>query len=469
MLKEHSRLVDACIRLLDALALFAALPAAVAVRNWLLQSADARFSLANDALLLAVTLLVWVAISWLFDVYDAYRVRPLSAELGRIARAVLVMWLVLAALSFLYKGGDLSRLAVALYAPISLLLIGGIRLALRLAARRARIEGYNTRYFTVVGSGEVAEDVVCSVASHPEWGYAFAGYILEDDAPAETCDLPVLGRLRDLGRLLEDRVLDEIFFAVPRHRLDRIEEAVRLCEEQGVAFRVCLQLFENTSSRMTLSDLAGMPTLSFSRTPGDELALAAKRAFDVAASGLALILLGPIFAALALLIRLDSTGPVFFRQKRVGLNGREFTLYKFRSMALDAEARLGELLQHNEMSGPVFKMAADPRVTRVGRFMRRTSLDELPQFWNVLRGEMSVVGPRPPIPAEVRSYQRWQRRRLSVKPGITCTWQISGRNTIDFDRWMELDLEYIDGWSLWGDIRICLKTIPAVIAARGAR
>ncbi len=160
---------------------------------------------------------------------------------------------------------------------------------------------------------------------------------------------------------------------------------------------------------------------------------------------------------------------MLFRQRRVGLAGREFTLYKFRSMHAGAEALLPALRTRNEAGGPVFKMRDDPRVTRVGALLRRASLDELPQFWNVLRGEMSVVGPRPPIPSEVRAYARWQRRRLSVKPGITCTWQVSGRSDVDFARWMELDLAYIDGWTLWGDIEICLKTIPAVLSARGAR
>jgi lipopolysaccharide/colanic/teichoic acid biosynthesis glycosyltransferase len=160
---------------------------------------------------------------------------------------------------------------------------------------------------------------------------------------------------------------------------------------------------------------------------------------------------------------------VLFRQRRVGLNGREFGLYKFRSMCHDAESKLAELRHRNEMDGPVFKMREDPRVTRIGRFLRKTSLDEFPQFWNVLRGEMSVVGPRPPIPTEVRLYKRWQRRRLSVKPGITCTWQVSGRNEVDFARWMELDLHYIDNWSLWHDLKIVLQTIPAVILGRGAR
>jgi exopolysaccharide biosynthesis polyprenyl glycosylphosphotransferase len=217
-----------------------------------------------------------------------------------------------------------------------------------------------------------------------------------------------------------------------------------------------------------MGEMDGLPMLSFTSAPTDEVALLFKRAFDVLTSGMALLLLSPAIVATAVAVKLDSPGPIFFRQTRVGKNGRPFKMLKFRSMRIDAEARLESLRSQNEASGPVFKMKNDPRVTRVGRFIRRTSLDELPQFLNVFSGEMSIVGPRPPVPAEVKQYQRWQRRRLSVKPGITCTWQVSGRSNISFDQWMKLDLEYIDTWSLWQDIQICFRTVPAVLLSRGA-
>jgi exopolysaccharide biosynthesis polyprenyl glycosylphosphotransferase len=209
--------------------------------------------------------------------------------------------------------------------------------------------------------------------------------------------------------------------------------------------------------------------LSFTSTPHDYLALFLKRTFDIVVSATVLLVASPVLLLVCVAIKLDSPGPIFFPQRRIGLSGREFTLYKFRSMCLDAEHRLPDVREYNEMGGPVFKMLRDPRVTRVGRWLRRTSLDEFPQFWNVLRGEMSIVGPRPPIPAEVKRYERWQRRRLSVRPGITCTWQVSGRNDIDFEQWMALDLEYIDTWSFWRDLHIVMRTIPAVILGKGAR
>jgi exopolysaccharide biosynthesis polyprenyl glycosylphosphotransferase len=231
---------------------------------------------------------------------------------------------------------------------------------------------------------------------------------------------------------------------------------------------ICLDLLHGGVGQMALTQLEGVPALTFTTVPTDALPLLAKRLFDIAVSSVVLLLLTPVLVGVAIAIRLDSPGPVLFRQRRVGLNGREFSLLKFRSMHVDAEAQLAALRSKNEASGPVFKMTHDPRITRIGRFIRKASLDEFPQFWNVLRGEMSVVGPRPPLPSEVRQYKRWQRRRLSVMPGITCTWQISGRSNIDFDRWMELDLEYIDNWSLARDLDICLRTIPAVLSARGA-
>jgi exopolysaccharide biosynthesis polyprenyl glycosylphosphotransferase len=314
----------------------------------------------------------------------------------------------------------------------------------------------------------MARELIESIDAHPEWGLRFAGFVRLDDATAGARG-PMLGTVGNLGRILEEQIIDVVVIAVPRTRLSDVERAVHVCEEQGVEVRLSLDVLRLGPGRMSVADMDGHPMLAFTRTPTDTLALVAKRVFDVVMSALVIVALSPVFASIAIAIRLDAPGPIFFRQRRIGQSGRVFEMLKFRSMYRDAEARLEALRAQNEMSGPVFKMANDPRVTKVGRFLRRTSLDEFPQFWNVLKGEMSIVGPRPPVPSEVRQYKRWQRRRLSMKPGITCIWQVSGRNNIDFDRWMELDLQYIDEWSLWGDIRICLRTIPAVLTARGAR
>jgi exopolysaccharide biosynthesis polyprenyl glycosylphosphotransferase len=342
------------------------------------------------------------------------------------------------------------------------------RFVLRNVARSARRGGLNTRVFAVVGSGDLARDVVETVADHPEWGLQFAGHILDAQGAGNPRPEFVLGTVSQLGQILDDNVIDEVIFAVPRERLSSVEGAFRLCQEQGAGTRVCLDLFEVNGAHAALGEMDGLPMLSFNSAPTDEVALLFKRAFDLLSSSVAILLLSPAFIATAIAVKLDSPGPVFFRQTRVGKNGRPFKMIKFRSMHVDAEDRLASLQVLNEASGPVFKMRNDPRVTRVGRFIRRTSLDELPQFLNVFSGEMSIVGPRPPVPAEVKKYQRWQRRRLSVKPGITCTWQVSGRSDISFDQWMKLDLEYIDTWSLWQDVQICFRTVPAVLMSRGA-
>jgi exopolysaccharide biosynthesis polyprenyl glycosylphosphotransferase len=414
-----------------------------------------------------LTIGLWMTFAWMYQVYEAPVGRDAVGEVARAGRALAMVAIAVAAVAFFVKEHAVSRLLAATYFAVAFALIAGGRLAsralLRLTARSA-----NARRYAVVGTGGMAREIVESIAAHPEWGLRFAGFV-RLDGTRERSRGPMLGTLSRLGRILEDEVLDVVIFAVPRERLGDVERGMQLCEEQGVEVRISLDILRFGSSKMAISEIDGVPMLSFTRTPSDALGLAAKRVFDVLASGLALLVLSPVFLAISVAIRLNSPGPVFFRQRRVGLNGRSFHMLKFRSMYQDAEQRQAELRVHNEMTGPVFKMKNDPRITRVGSFLRRTSLDEIPQFWNVLKGEMSIVGPRPPIPAEVREYKRWQRRRLSVRPGITCVWQISGRNNIDFDHWMEMDLDYIDSWSLWSDVAICLKTIPAVLAARGAR
>jgi exopolysaccharide biosynthesis polyprenyl glycosylphosphotransferase len=474
VLKQRARLIDGSLRLVDMAVLGVAFPIAYYLRDTVLiaEGAVARhgglYPISTYWPLLAATVLVWQFSSWSSGLYVAYRMLGVFTELLRIARTILVLAVIVAAGQFVLKQ-DLSRLFVGIYYTTVFILLLANRVTLRLVAHAARRRGRNTRTFAVVGSGETAEAIVETIGAHREWGYSFAGYVLEDGVAAAP-GAKVLGRLSDIGHLLEAHVLDEVIFGVPRERLEGIEEAVCLCEEQGVGVRVLLNFFlSNRRSKMSVEELEGIPMLAFSRTPSDGAPLVAKRIFDLLVSASLLLLLAPLSIGLALAIKVESPGPVFFRQRRVGLNGREFWLYKFRSMCHDAEAKLAHVQDQNEMDGPVFKMRQDPRVTRVGQFLRRTSLDEFPQFWNVLKGEMSVVGPRPPIRSEVKLYKRWQRRRLSVKPGITCTWQVSGRNEIDFAQWMELDLHYIDNWSLWHDIKIVLRTIPAVLLGKGAR
>lgn len=280
----------------------------------------------------------------------------------------------------------------------------------------------------------------------------------------------VIGSFKDLPDILHDNAVDEVVFVVPRSWLGRIEDIIYSCETEGRKISVAVDFFEPRIARTMHHDFGGFPLVTFESAPNQRFSLILKRAMDILFSSTALFILMPLFAVIAAAVKLSSPGPLFFKQERCGVNGRRFTFYKFRTMVVDAEARLAGLRGLNEMKGPAFKMHNDPRITPVGRFLRKFSLDELPQFWNVLCGEMSLVGPRPPIPSEVNQYDGWHRRRLSTKPGLTCLWQVNGRNKItDFDEWMKLDLQYIDRWSLWLDLKILFKTVPVVLFGIGAK
>lgn len=281
--------------------------------------------------------------------------------------------------------------------------------------------------------------------------------------------LPVLGTVCEIGAVLAAHPVDQVLLSQRDLPAAALREIAERCEEVGVPFSMEAGFVDRRLARATLERVDDAELLTFTALPYDPSALAMKRAMDVLVAGALLLLAAPVLLLVALLIQAEDRGPVLFRQERVGRFGRRFTMLKFRSMHTDAEARLASLAGLNEADGPVFKMAQDPRITRVGRWLRRSSLDELPQLVNVLRGEMSLVGPRPPLPDEVSGYEAWQRRRLSMKPGLTCIWQVSGRSRLDFETWMRLDLEYIDNWSLGLDLLLLLRTVPAVLTGDGAR
>jgi exopolysaccharide biosynthesis polyprenyl glycosylphosphotransferase len=270
-----------------------------------------------------------------------------------------------------------------------------------------------------------------------------------------------------LPRLLAEQVVDEVIFEVDSSGLAALEEVFLQCDEEGVRTRVAVGFFPHVNSEMTLDRVGGAPLLTFSAAPLDDIRLVLKRVFDLAVSAIGLVVLSPVIGLAALLIKLTSPGPVIYRQARCGLNGRRFTFYKFRSMVVNAD-EIKAQLEHLSERRVAFKLSRDPRVTPVGRWLRKFSIDELPQLYNVLRGDMSIVGPRPPLPVEVDQYERWQRRRLRMRPGLTCLWAVAGRDRIDFNAWMRMDISYIENWSLKLDWSIILKTIPHVLAGRGA-
>jgi exopolysaccharide biosynthesis polyprenyl glycosylphosphotransferase len=295
------------------------------------------------------------------------------------------------------------------------------------------------------------------------------GYLSLTGETATNTPAPVLGTAKDLEHILCTVPVDEVYIAgnMLKHSAE-MQAAIKLCENFGIPFALPAYHFRFDRARPIDDHAVSDGYLHFLTHAFRPHQMALKRLFDICSSAAALLVLSPLLVGVALGVKFTSRGPIFFRQKRVGLHGKPFNMLKFRSMVINAEELKARLEAMNEQTGPVFKMKNDPRITRIGRFIRKYSIDELPQLINVLRGEMSVVGPRPPIPSEVDKYAAWQRRRLSVRPGLTCIWQVSGRNQISFEEWMYLDMQYIDHWSLKNDINLILKTVPVVLTGSGA-
>jgi exopolysaccharide biosynthesis polyprenyl glycosylphosphotransferase len=486
MLKERARILAVGVFLLDLLLVSAAFLGAFWARSSVLHR------LASDAFpsrlhplsgylpLLPLALAIWGTLLLLSGRYHSHRTVPLVTEAWAILRVCVTASILFTLILYVgriderFLGHDrVSRSWVILFSLFSILLLLTEKLSLRLTSRYVRSHGLNYRTVLIVGTNPTALTIAESIDAHRFWGFRILGFVSTADGVGaaeveEELRYSVLGGIDDIAKVIEGNVVDDVIFAVNRRDLDRLEDLFLALQEQGIRTRFAIDLFPHARARVQIEELDGMPLLSFATVPTSQLKLMFKRGLDVAMAALLLVLALPAVGMIALLIKATSGGAVFFRQTRCGLNGRFFTLYKFRTMVEDAEDLRNDLIHLNEMSGPVFKLRSDPRVTAFGRFLRRFSLDELPQLWNVLRGEMSLVGPRPPIPEEVAHYKRWQRRRLAMKPGMTCLWQVSGRNELDFDRWMELDLEYIDSWSPLLDFKILFRTIPAVLSGRGA-
>jgi exopolysaccharide biosynthesis polyprenyl glycosylphosphotransferase len=375
---------------------------------------------------------------------------------------------------FAFKLVYISRLLLALDAIILLLAMVAFRLAARRLGDPLRRTFGGYREFLLVGDASAVAEVAKAIEANEKRGMRIFGFARISTAADHSWSVPGLRRdypvytLNQLPELVRRHVIDEVIFAAAKGDMEKIEAAFLLCEEEGVKTRVLLKFFPHVVSRVYLDRLEEMPLLTFTTTPENEYLLLLKRTLDFTMALVLLIILSPLLLLLALLIRLTSPGPVLYRQVRCGLGGRKFTVYKFRSMHANADLRREELAALNELDGPVFKIRNDPRCTAVGRFMRKFSFDELPQLVNILKGDMSFVGPRPPLPEEVEKYAGWQRRRLRMQPGLTCLWALEGRNRLDFRRWMELDMEYIDNWSPTLDLKIILKTIPVVLLGRGA-
>ncbi|MCA9654958.1 MAG: sugar transferase [Myxococcales bacterium] len=388
----------------------------------------------------------------------------------RYARAVVAGLLLLLTAVFLFKLYFVSRSFVGMMALAQwmALLLGRVLLMETIKVLRRR--GSDGHRVVIVGANDRGVAFANSLKSQSPWNIKIMGFVSVPGESGHAKARPHLGYVGSLASLLDRQPVDEVVFAVTGRQPEIIRDAMASCEVRGVDVLLNLPSTVPSKGTMQIANISGFdyPLLNLRRTPTSEAKLALKRILDLTGAIVGLLIAGPVMLAAAAAIRITDPGPVLFRQVRAGRNGRKFTMLKFRSMVMDAEKRKAELMHLNEMDGPVFKIKRDPRITAVGRFIRKTSIDELPQLLNILMGDMSLVGPRPALPSEVEQYKPWQRRRMSVKPGLTGMWQVSGRNQIDFEEWMQMDLDYIDNWSLWLDIKIILKTIPAVVLRSGA-
>jgi exopolysaccharide biosynthesis polyprenyl glycosylphosphotransferase len=408
----------------------------------------------------------WMTLLWILGLYRLRARWTARIEIQDVGRAAVLLGLITFSALFAFKLPDVSRLfLLTLFAAQTVLTVAS-RGVIRRLLHALRDRGHNLRYMLVVGTGRDARRFADRVERHRELGIRVIGHLAVHGSPLVAGKRPVLGSMDDIEHVLHDRIVDEVAVCLPAEDLQWVEPVARLCEEVGKIVRIPLDEVPVSLPGGRVEDFDGGKVLSLVYGPDRVLGLVAKRLIDVALGGVALVVLVPVFAIVGLAVLLVDGRPVIFRQTRVGLHGRPFAVVKFRTMVPDAEARLTELEEQNEIKGHAFKITDDPRLTRTGRILRATSLDELPQVWNVLLGEMSLVGPRPPLPREVADYDLWHRRRLSMKPGITGLWQVAARRDDDFDRWVALDLAYIDRWSIWLDLKIIAKTIPAMLQGR---
>ena len=421
--------------------------------------------------MLIVIVPVWFILLNYEKAYPSFEKRSLRVISYGATKAALEGLGILFAVIFFKRAYVQSRLFILFFGVINIGFLLGARVLIFQWRKRFYARGSNLHQVLIVGTDEKAVRVSELMADQSQWGFEVSGFLTLSNSHEQRGECtPVLGELRDLGEILHNSHIDWVIFAVGSDEIDLVRSGIRECEEVGVAASYLMgNMFPLEMARMHLDTFDGTTFLTFTTTSSYGWSLLYKGILDRVGASLAILVLSPLMLMVATLIKLSSKGPVFFNQERCGLNGRRFMLYKFRTMQEGAEKMLDDVkaTSGNE-SRVVFKLKDDPRVTRVGRVLRRFSLDELPQLLNVLKGEMSLVGPRPPIASEVEKYERWQRRRLSMKPGLTCIWQVSGRNEVDFEKWMSLDLQYIDNWSLTLDAKILLKTVPAVLSGKGA-
>jgi exopolysaccharide biosynthesis polyprenyl glycosylphosphotransferase len=408
----------------------------------------------------------------IFAIRGLYRLRLTGTwfrQIWTIVSSATIGMAFLITYYFVFQPTASSRLLVPFVWAVSIVLLCLGRLIASLIMGMLYRLGLGETRVLVIGSGRLGKMIMQHIAANPSLGYSIVGFLNDmENPPGDFGRFKMLGTLEDLGMAIRSMQVDEVIIALPSHLHQQVIRTVRLCERLGTSFKLIPDLYELSLSRIDMESIEGIPLIGIKQSSLNRWQRAVTRVVDILVSGLILTLGAPLWLCIALAIRLNSEGEIIYKSTRIGLNGKPFQMYKFRSMYRNAEQMLTALLDRNEAQGPLFKIRDDPRMTPVGRFLRKFSLDEIPQFINVLKGEMSLVGPRPALPREVEQYEDWQKGRLAIKPGISGLWQVRGRSDLTFDEGVLLDLYYIENWSLRLYFQILLRTIPAVIFRRGA-
>jgi exopolysaccharide biosynthesis polyprenyl glycosylphosphotransferase len=414
--------------------------------------------------------ILWIIIFTKQNAYSYDMFISIKRELKIVIKTTFIGVLLFFAAFFIFRFGYVPRSYLLIFAFINLLFLSLDKFIFFSSTKALRKKAKNRKKILIIGTGDRAKNFIETVEKNLGWGLNIIGLISGNRSKAgmNFYGHKVIGSNDEIESVLHQNLVDEVIICVSTKRFDQIRDILECCEREGVQVRLNSDFFGKIAKKVKIDHIYGLPIISFITTPDNEWALYIKRLMDILISGLLLIIFSPLFLIIVILVKITSKGPIFYEWNVVGLNKKPFTSWKFRTMVPDADKMKTDLKIYNIMKGPVFKIKNDPRITKIGKFLRKYSLDELPQLWSVLKGDMSLVGPRPAGPEELERYESWHRRKLSIRPGITCLWQVSGRNEIeDFDEWVKLDVRYIENWSIWLDLKIILKTIPAVFRGTG--
>jgi len=403
-----------------------------------------------------------------YGLYGTKRGRSLTKEIFYVFKAVAFSGMLSIGLVFIAKFHGVSRLVFFEFLLAIVFFLSIWRALKRWYVESLVASGYNNQNVLIVGAGQVGKFLAQKLSKQRYLGLKFIGFLDDHRKTGEhSSEGKILGKTSELERIVNQKFIDQVFITFPLQG-ELVNKIISQARKLGVGVKIVPEYFENSTNRISISYIGSIPLLEYYGKPELEAELMVKRFMDIVLSFVGLMILSPLFMAIAILIKLDSPGPIFYISPRIGRKGKIFKFYKFRSMSDGAEKDLDKLLDKNEKDGPIFKMKKDPRTTKIGRFIRKYGIDEFSQLWNVLKGDMSLVGPRPPTPSEVDRYKNWELKRINVIPGMTSPYVIQGRSDLSFEEWVRLDLDYMENWSLWLDLKILLKTVPAVIKGKGA-